>query len=232
MPLLDRAEQSRIVEDHLPLARSLARRFLTPSRSLDDLEQVAAMGLVKAAQRFDTERGVEFSAYARATAMGELKRFLRDKQWSVRVPRSLQEATLAVHAEIPRMSQELGRSPSIAEISDRLDLDQDLVIEALEARSAYSADSLDRQVGDEDGSATLGDLLGSEDETLVMAGRWSDVSGALETLPERERHILYLRFFDGLSQSEIGEQIGISQMHVSRLLRKSLETLRSQISGD
>lgn len=210
----------------------LASRFRGRGESIEDLEQVASIGLVKAVDRFDPERGVKFTTYATATILGELKRYLRDKAWSLRVPRSLQERSVAVHSAAPRLAQRLGRSPTIAELASELDLDEDDVIEAMDVGSAYTAASLDAPIGDEAGAAEVIDRVAVEDETLAMMAQWTDVAEAIRELPERERHILFLRFFEGRTQSEIAEIVGVSQMHVSRLLSRSLELVRGYVEPE
>lgn len=225
-----RVDREQIVEEHGGLARGLARRFQGRGEPLDDLEQVAMIGLIKAADRFDPDHGSRFESFAAVTIMGELKRHLRDKAWTVRVPRGLKEASRQVNRAIDELGQQLGRSPSVREVAAHLGVSDESVIEALQVGSAYTPASLEMPVGDDD-AATLGDFVGSEDETLEMSGRWADATSALEALDERERHIVYARFFEGKTQSEIAADLGMSQMHVSRLLRKSLDQLREVIGG-
>ena len=226
----DEDARNELVRHFHGLAGALASRFRGRGESIDDLEQVAAIGLVNAVDRFDPERGVKFTTYATATILGELKRYLRDRAWSMHVPRGLQERSVAVHDTAPRLAQQLGRSPTIGEIAEALGYEPEDVIEALEAGSAYTAVSLDAPLGNEDGTGQLFDVIVVEDETLRMMERWTDVAEALRDLPERERHILYLRFFEDRTQSEIGTIVGVSQMHVSRLLARSLEQLRSKVA--
>lgn len=225
-----RVDREQIVEEHGGLARGLARRFQGRGEPLDDLEQVAMIGLIKAADRFDPDHGSRFESFAAVTIMGELKRHLRDKAWTVRVPRGLKEASRQVNRAIDELGQQLGRSPSVREVAAHLGVSDESVIEALQVGSAYTPASLEMPVGDDD-AATLGDFVGSEDETLEMSGRWADATSAIEALDERERHIVYARFFEGKTQSEIAADLGMSQMHVSRLLRKSLDQLREVIGG-
>jgi RNA polymerase sigma-B factor len=215
-----------IVARYDRLATRLARRYRGRGEPVDDLEQVARVGLVNALDRFDPERGVQFSTFATRTILGELKRHLRDRTWSVRVPRSLQERWLESSRAIEDLTHSLSRSPTITEIAARIDATEDEVLEALDAGSAYTAGSLDLPLGDDDESGRLIDLLGAEDPDLVQVAPWTTLTETIGELPERERRILYLRFFEGRTQSEIGDQLGISQMHVSRLLRRALETLR------
>lgn len=216
-----------LAEQFDSLAAYLARRYQGRGEPLDDLEQVARLGLLNAIDRFDVDKGFQFSTFATRTISGELKRHLRDRSWSVRVPRSLQERWLEVSRAIEDLQHRLGTSPTIAEIAAAIDANEEEVLEALDAGSAYTASSLDAPAGgDMDSSATVGDLIGSEDESLEWAGPWATVKDRLATLPDKQQTILYLRFFEDLTQSEIAERVGMSQMHVSRLLRQSLETLR------
>ncbi len=223
------AARDELIRHYHGIVKPLAARYRGRGEPVDDLEQVAAIGLVNAVDRFDPDRGVKFTTYATATILGELKRHLRDKAWSVRVPRSVQERSVAVHAETPRLAQRLGRSPTIAELAKELGYDQEDVIEALDVGSAFTAASLNAPIGAEAASAELVDRIAVEDETLAMTERWVEVASAIRSLPDRERHILYLRFFEGRTQSEIAEIVGVSQMHVSRLLNKSLRAVRSSI---
>ncbi len=227
------AARSELVTAYRPLAERLARRFRGRGEAYDDLVQAASIGLINAVDRFDPEYGVKFTTYATRTIVGELKRHLRDRAWSVRVPRGLQEAALEVGRSKEILSHRLGRSPTVAELAAEMGVTDDEVVEALEAGGAYTAASLDRPLdtGD-DGGATVGDRIGVEDETLALADRWPDVAEAVRSLPERERTILYLRFYEGRTQTEIAEHVGISQMHVSRLLRRSLAALRGKVEPD
>ncbi len=210
-----------------PLAEYLARRFYGRGEPLEDLIQVANIGLIKAIDRFDTERGVKFSTYATATVVGELKRHFRDKGWALRVPRRLQEAGMSVGRAVTDLSQELGRSPTVKEIAVRTGLSEEEVLEAMETAQAYTAASLDAPTDEEGG--TEGDRLGEEEEAFELLEGWTSVAPAIRELPRRERTILYLRFFRGLTQTQIADELGISQMHVSRLLSRTLEELREAI---
>lgn len=221
--------RDQVVRELQPLVSRLARRFQGRGVEVEDLEQVAALGLLKAMDRYETGHGARFTTYATATIVGELKRHLRDKGWTVRVPRRLQELGREVGNTITRMSQELGRSPTVAEVAQITQLTEEEVLEGMQLGSAYSPDSLDRPVGAEDGSATAGDLLGFDDEMIAMTDRWSEVKDAIATLPERERKIIYLRFFEGKTQSEIADEVGMSQMHVSRLLRKAIGSIQELV---
>ncbi len=226
----DEAARDELVNLHMPLVEYLARRFRGRGEPLDDLVQVASMGLLKAIARFDPERGVEFSTYATPTIIGELKRYFRDKGWAIRIPRRLQEIGLQLSKIVPTMSQELGRSPSIPEIAKRTQFSEEEVLEAMNASQAYSLVSLDAPTSE--GGADAFARLGAEDESLELFERWSSVAHLLERLPSRERKILYLRFVTGETQSQIADQLGISQMHVSRLLTRTLTYLREAATAD
>jgi RNA polymerase sigma-B factor len=220
----DPALRDELVSAHLGLAEYLARRFANRGESLDDLVQVASLGLLKALDRFDPDRGVEFSTYATHTIVGELKRHFRDKGWSIRAPRRMQELYLRLGKVVAAMGQELGRSPTIAELATEVKVSEEEVLEALEAGQAYRSASLD--VATEEGEP-LAARLGQEDPSLEDAERRATLFPLLAQLPPRERLILQLRFFDGLTQSEIANRLAISQMHVSRLLARSLAQLRA-----
>jgi len=219
----DRALRDELVHDHIGLAYSLAGRFTHRGEALDDLRQVSLVGLLKAVERYDLTRGVQFTSFATPTILGELKRHFRDKGWAVRVPRRIQEVHLAVGRTVGDLGHELGRSPTAAEIAERAGVLEEEVLESMEAGTLYRLASLDepRSEGDDAPSARVGEydpgLRSVEDRLLVEK--------LLARLPEREQTIVQLRYFDGLTQSEIAERIGISQMHVSRLLTKSLERL-------
>lgn len=222
--LPDADARERLVHRFLPLAEHLALRFMGRGESRDDLEQVARLGLVHAIDRFDPGREVQFATFATVTIVGELKRHFRDKGWSIRVPRTLQEAALLVNRTASELWQELGRAPTVDELAARADLPPDTVLEAMEAVQAYSASSLEAPIG-EDG-ATTGDLLGDEDPRFAVSEGWLAIAPRLRDLPARERRILYLRFFEDMTQTEIADELGISQMHVSRLLTQTLAMLR------
>ena len=225
----DEAQRDHLVNSHLGLAEYLARRFANRGEPLDDLVQVASIGLVKAVDRFDPERPVEFSTYATHTIVGELKRHFRDKGWAVRAPRRLQELYLRLGQVVAELSQDLGRSPTIAELAREMQASEEDVLEAMEAGQAYRFASLDAPAPgpDDEGSATLASQLGEDDLTMAAAEDRAALSPLLTSLPPREQRILFLRFFQGLTQSEIATQLGISQMHVSRLLARSLSQLRA-----
>jgi RNA polymerase sigma-B factor len=227
----DRALRDELITAHMGLAEYLARRFTNRGEPLDDLVQVASLGLLKAVDRFDPERGLEFSTYATPTIVGELKRHFRDKGWAVRVPRRVQELHLRLGSVVSTLSQELGRSPTIGEIARAAAVSEEEVLEAIEAGHAYRFTSLDAPTGgDED--ASLSSQLGSEDQNLIDSEHRVTLSPLIAQFPPRERTILHLRFFEGLTQSEIAGRLGISQMHVSRLLARSLAQLRSQADDD
>ena len=217
-----------LTERYLPLARSLARRYERRGESLDDLLQVASLGLVKAIDRFDPERGLSFSSYAVPTMLGELRRYFRDTGWALHVPRDMQERVLKVNAAVERLSGELGRSPSPQQLADELNLPVEEVLEAIEANTAYETSSLETplRAGDEQ-SHTVAETIGETDERFQLIEDCASIGPALKALPERDRLILHLRFVEDLTQTEIAQRIGVSQMHVSRLIRRALEQVRS-----
>jgi RNA polymerase sigma-B factor len=220
----DQATREALVERYLPLARHLARRYKGRGE-IDDLYQVAAFALVKAVDRFDSDRGLAFTSYAVPTILGELKRHFRDHGWAVRVPRDIQELKLRLDRTVEAITTELGRSPTPDEIADRLGVATEQVIEALGAATAHYPDSLDRPVT-EDGEQAINLLVAGNDPGYVHVENVELVDGLLATLPARERLILKLRFEDELTQAEIGRRLGVSQMHVSRLIRQSIATLQ------
>ena len=223
--------RTELVTAHMGLAEYLARRFTNRGEPLDDLVQVASLGLLKAVDRFDPERGLEFSTYATPTIVGELKRHFRDKGWAVRVPRRVQELHLRLGAVVSTLSQELGRSPTIGEIAQAASVSEEDVLEAIEAGHAYRFTSLDAPSGSDD-EGTLAAQLGGDDQALVDSEHRVALSPLIARFPPRERTILHLRFFEGLTQSEIAGRLGISQMHVSRLLARSLAQLRASSEGE
>jgi RNA polymerase sigma-B factor len=212
-----------------PLVLYLGRRYAGRGEPLEDLVQVAEVGLLHAIDRFDPERGVQFSTFAAATIVGELKRHLRDKAWAVRVPRRLQEIALTVNRALPELAQTLGRSPSFSEIAEAIGESESDVIEAVDAAQAFTASSLDGNPDDD--TQAPSERLGEIDERFELAAGWADVAPAIRELPARERRILYMRFFENRTQSEIAAEIGISQMHVSRILTQTLATLRTSVSA-
>jgi RNA polymerase sigma-B factor len=225
--LPDPAAREELARLFMPLADYLARRFFGRGEPLEDLVQVANLGLLKAIDRFDLSRGVKFSTYATATVVGELKRHFRDKGWALRVPRRLQESGMKVGRTVTEMYQDLGRAPTVAEIAERTGLSEDEVLDAMETAHAYTTASLDAPT-DEEGTTSL-DRLGEEEEAFELLEGWTMVAPAIRELPARERNILYLRFFRGLTQTQIADELGISQMHVSRLLSRTLRDLRRKI---
>jgi RNA polymerase sigma-B factor len=223
--LPDADAREELLVRHRPLALYLARKFTGRGESLEDLEQVATLALLKAIDRLDPERDVKFSTFATITVIGELKRHLRDKGWAVRVPRPIQELAVRINRLMPDLTQELGRSPTVGELALSTGTSEDDVLEALDASRAYTADSLDAPTGGDDDFSPA-DTLAVSDERFDNLESWQMVAPLIKQLPERERTILYLRFFEEKTQSEIAGQLGISQMHVSRLLAKTLAGLR------
>lgn len=222
--------RDELVSLHLPLVDHCARRFLNRGEPYDDLVQVGTIGLIKSVDRFDVERGVEFSTYATPTIIGEIKRHFRDKGWAIRVPRRLQELRLAINGVTGELSQQLGRSPTPAELAERLDCSVEEVLEGIESANAYSTLSLDAGAS-EDGPGPLTETLGEYDASLEHIEVRESIKPLLEALPAREKKILLLRFFRGMTQSQIAAEIGVSQMHVSRLLNRTLEQLRESITA-
>ena len=223
----DHAIRNRLVERYSGLAVALARRFDQRGVPLDDLVQVAHIGVLNAVTRFDPDRGVNFTTFATPTVLGEIKRHFRDKTWSVRVPRSLKDLHVKVAPAVSELHQQLGRSPTIAEIADHLNSSEDDVLEAMEAGAAYRPDSIDTPSQDGDGPF-LGDRISVPDKELGASDERVTVRALMTQLPERERTIVYMRYYEDLTQAEIAERVGVSQVHVSRLLRQSLERLGRQ----
>ncbi|WP_405670724.1 RNA polymerase sigma factor SigF [Streptomyces sp. NBC_01530] len=220
--------RNRLVRMHLPLVEHLARRFRNRGEPLDDLTQVATIGLIKSVDRFDPERGVEFSTYATPTVVGEIKRHFRDKGWAVRVPRRLQELRLSLTTATAELSQQHGRSPTVHELAEKLAISEEEVLEGLESANAYSTLSLDVPDTDDE-SPAVADTLGAEDEALEGVEYRESLKPLLEDLAPREKRILLLRFFGNMTQSQIAQEVGISQMHVSRLLARTLAQLREKL---
>jgi RNA polymerase sigma-B factor len=223
----DAAARDELVERFLPLARQLARRYARPNEPIDDLFQVASMGLLKAIERFDPARGNAFSTFAVPTIVGELKRYFRDTGWAVHVPRPIQERIGQVNRAVNDLSRELGRSPTPAELSAKLGHSTEEILEALEAAKAFDAVSLDMPRGSGDESSAYADTVGAHDERFEMVEYNAVIEPTMAALPERDRLILRLRFERDLTQSEIADRLGISQMHVSRIIRRSLDRLRT-----
>jgi RNA polymerase sigma-B factor len=229
----DLQAREQLIEQYMSLVRSLARRYSYRGEQLDDLVQIGAIGLIKAIDRFDLSRGVELTTYATPNIIGEIKRHFRDRGWAVRVPRGLQELNVRLSKLVEQLTVQLSRSPTIAELAKAAGVEEEEVLEALESGRAYSSLSLSQGGGQEDGEEldpleTLGEIEHqyevSEDRALLEPG--------FRVLDDRERMILHLRFFEGLTQSQIAQQVGISQMHVSRLIRRALEKIREEIASD
>ena len=229
-------EQARelLVERFLPLARQLARRYQRAGEPLDDLMQVASMGLIKAIDRFDPEREIAFSSYAVPTILGEIKRHFRDRTWAVRVPRDLQELTLRVDRAVGELSEELRRQPSVGELAEAVGAEEEQVLEALQAGGAYRAVSFDapRGTGSEDDVATLADSVGVDEHGFDRAEERATLQSLLTTVTPREREVLRMRFEEDMTQAEIGAVIGVSQMQVSRVIRQALSRLRAAAGAD
>ncbi|MHB8868451.1 MAG: SigB/SigF/SigG family RNA polymerase sigma factor [Thermoleophilia bacterium] len=223
----DLAAREELITRYLPLVRSLARRFSSRGQPVEDLIQVGSIGLIKAIDRFDIERGVELSTYATPTVLGEIKRYFRDKGWAVKVPRALQDLNIRLNKVIEQLTVELNRSPTISELAEACDVTEEEVLEALESGRAYNSLSLfsSGSLDDED-SLELMDYLGRDEEEYALVEQRRYLAPAMNELDERERLILHLRFFEGMTQTQIAVRVGISQMHVSRLIRKSIDVLR------
>jgi RNA polymerase sigma-B factor len=218
-----------LVERYLPLARSIARRYARGAEPLDDLVQVASVGLLKALDRYSPDRGVAFSSYAVPTIAGEVRRYFRDRTWAVRPPRGLQERALAVEKSAAELTNRLGRSPTVRQIGQALELEDEEVLEAMEALRAGHATSLSAPRGsDEEGDQTLGDTLGSEEHGFALAEHRVVYEQLADTLTARERLVVELRFGEDLTQEEIGKRVGVSQMQVSRVLRQAVAKLEAQ----
>jgi RNA polymerase sigma-B factor len=221
--------RARLIELYLPLAEYLARRFRNRGEPLDDLNQVAGVGLIKSVDGFDPARGAAFTSYAIPMIVGELKRHFRDKGWDVRVPRRLQELRLELGKISGDLAQELGRSPTVADLATRVGVSEEEVIEGLESGHAYRALSINAPAGGDDTGAELADLLGSSDRALEAVDDRESLRPLIARLPEREQRIIAMRFFGNLTQTQIAERLGISQMHVSRLLAHALTFLRGEL---
>ena len=229
----DLAAREELIERYMSLVRSLARRYAYRGEQLDDLVQIGAIGLIKAIDRFDLERGVELTTYATPNIIGEIKRHFRDKGWSVRVPRGLQELNVQVSKLTEQLTVQLGRSPTIPELAKAAGVEEEQVLEALESGRAYSSVSLSTGGGsDEDGELDPLESLGTIEHEYEVSEDRAVLAPGFRVLDARERKILHLRFFSGLTQSQIAAEIGISQMHVSRLIRRSLEKIREEIAEE
>ncbi|MET7420923.1 RNA polymerase sigma factor SigF [Dactylosporangium sp. NPDC005555] len=222
--------RGRLIELHLPLAEYLARRFRNRGEPLDDLHQVANVGLIKSVDGFDPDRGAAFTSYAIPMIVGELKRHFRDKGWDVRVPRRLQELRLEISKVSGDLAQELGRSPTVADLAAKLGVDEEDVIEGIESGHAYRALSIYAPAGGGDESgAEFADLLGGTDRDLEAVDDRESLRPLIAQLPEREQRIIAMRFFGNMTQTQIADRLGISQMHVSRLLAHALAHLRGAL---
>jgi RNA polymerase sigma-B factor len=229
----DREAREELVTRYLPLVRGLARKFASRGQPVEDLIQVGCIGLIKAVDRFDLDRGVELSTYATPTILGEIKRYFRDKGWAVKVPRSLQDLNVRLNRTTESLTVELRRSPTITELAAATGASEEEVVEALESGRAYSSVSIfSGGAADEEESAGLLDCLGSEEQGYEVFERRRVLAPAMGQLDPRERLILHLRFFEGMTQTEVAARIGISQMHVSRLIRKSIENLRQHMGEE
>jgi RNA polymerase sigma-B factor len=216
-----------LVALHLPLVEHCARRFRNRGEPFEDLVQVGTIGLIKSIDRFDRERGVEFSTYATPTIIGEIKRYFRDKGWAIRVPRRLQELRMQISAATAELTQSLGRSPTPRELAGAIGCSVEEIVEGIESGNAYSTLSLDAtDDNSDDGGVSMLDMIGIDDEGLEHIEIRESIKPLLEALPSREKRILLLRFFKNKTQTEIAEEIGVSQMHVSRLLTRTLDQLR------
>ena len=220
-----------LVTMHLPLVEHLARRFRDRGESHEDLVQVGTIGLIKSVDRFDIERGVEFSTYATPTIVGEIKRHFRDRGWAIRVPRRLQEMRLLLNRGTAELNQKLGRSPTVAELAAHLGVTEDEVLEGLESAQAYATTSIDAGDDGDDGASVVA-TLGSIDRAIEGVENRETLRPLLAALPEREQRILLLRFFENKTQAQIAAEVGLSQMHVSRLLARTLASLREQLLDD
>jgi RNA polymerase sigma-B factor len=229
----DLQAREQLIEQYMSLVRSLARRYSYRGEQLDDLVQIGAIGLIKAIDRFDLERGVELTTYATPNIIGEIKRHFRDRGWSVRVPRGLQELNIQLARLIEELTVQLGRSPTISELAKAAEVSEEEVLEALESGRAYSSLSLSSGGSqDDDGDLDPLESLGTEEHEYEVSEDRAVLAPGFRVLDERERKILHLRFFRGLTQSQIAAQVGISQMHVSRLIRRSLEKIREEIADE
>jgi RNA polymerase sigma-B factor len=229
----DLRAREQLIEQYMSLVRSLARRYSYRGEQLEDLVQIGAIGLIKAIDRFDLERGVELTTYATPNIIGEIKRHFRDKGWSVRVPRGLQELNVQLSRLVEQLTVQLARSPTIPELAKAAGVEEEQVLEALESGRAYTSLSLSvgGGGGDDDDLDPL-ESLGTEEHQYEVSEDRAVLAPGFKALDARERKILQLRFFDGLTQSQIAQQVGISQMHVSRLIRRSLEKIRETIAED
>jgi len=228
----DRAAREQLIERYMSLVRSLARRYASRGEQLDDLIQIGAIGLIKAIDRFDIDRGVELTTYATPNIIGEIKRHFRDHGWAVRVPRGLQELSIQLMRVVEQLTGELSRSPTIAELAEATGASEEDVLEALETGRAYSPLSLSVSSSGDDDELDPLESLGSDDHEYEVSEDRAVLEPGLRVLDDRERMILQLRFYEGLTQSQIAQRVGISQMHVSRLIRRALEKARNEIAPE
>ena len=230
----DLSAREELIERYMSLVRSLARRYSYRGEQLDDLVQIGAIGLIKAIDRFDVNRGVELTTYATPNIIGEIKRHFRDRGWAVRVPRGLQELNIQLSRLVEQLTVQHGRSPTIPELAKAAGVTDEEVLEALESGRAYSSLSLSAGSGghDDDGELDPLESLGTVEHQYEVSEDRAVLAPGFRVLDERERAILHLRFFEGLTQSQIAQQVGISQMHVSRMIRRSLEKIREEIAAD
>ena len=228
----DTSAREQLVQRHMPLVRAIARRYSGRGEPVEDLEQVGSIGLIKAIDRYDLDREVQvpLTTYATPNIVGEIKRHFRDKGWAIRVPRGVQELNAKLARTVDRLTVKLGRSPSIAEIAEELEATPEQILEAMEAETAYSTVSLSSGPAGEDGEMDPMEAIGTEDVEFERSEQRASLEPALDVLPDREREILRMRFEEGMTQTEIADAIGISQMHVSRLIRKSLIKMRSELA--
>jgi RNA polymerase sigma-B factor len=227
----DREAREALIEHYLPLARSVANRYRHTPQPFEDLFQVASMALIKAVDGFDADRGLAFSSYAVPTIIGELKRHFRDTVWALHLPRALKERVLLVERSERELSARLGRPPTVDDLAEATNLTVEEVLDAIEARSAHDTESIEAGDGD-DQRASLAETIGGEDERLELVENRSALSNAMRDLPERDLEILRLRFVEDMTQTEIAERVGVSQMQISRLLRRTLQQLRDQVESD
>jgi len=230
----DLQAREQLIEQYMSLVRSLARRYSYRGEQFDDLVQIGAIGLIKAIDRFDLSRGVELTTYATPNIIGEIKRHFRDRGWAVRVPRGLQELNVQLSRLVETLTVQLGRSPTIPELAQAAGVEEEAVLEALESGRAYSSLSLSQGSGGQDEGDELDPLesLGEIEHQYEVSEDRAVLAPGFRVLDDRERRILHLRFFEGLTQSQIAQQVGISQMHVSRLIRRALEKIREEIAVD
>jgi RNA polymerase sigma-B factor len=226
--------RERLIEMHQSLVRFLASKFANRGEPLEDLVQVGNIGLVNAVDRYDAGRGNKFSTYATPTIVGEIRRYFRDRAWSMKVPRRLQELNQAANRSIDGLTSKLGRSPTIAEIAAAIGASEEETIEAIELGNAYDTISLEAQMqtDSENAPMSIAEFVGSEDETLHNLEKYGDLNAALENLDERERVIITLRFFQDMSQAEVAARLNISQMHVSRLQARALSNLKKWLEAE